>query len=172
MTAKKKKVVPKATRVRRLVKKCRAVTSLLVRTRDGECVICALAGKGTSDPKKLNAHHWIISDARSVKHRFNPANLISLCWAHHLHGVHKEASYSYVLKLKEAAISRGIVTEEEVDSIAHDDETITLTEPWLQAKLQKLESLLESQSCVSSCDPPPKEAAGSCNGSNASAPRD
>lgn len=160
---KKKKVVPKATRIRRLAKKCNDVVSLLVRVRDGSCVLCP-DGVGQADYKKLNAHHWIISRARSVKHRFNPINLVSLCWAHHLHGVHKEASYAYLLKLKEAVLARGIATEEEIDRIARDDESVDLTEDWLTAQLQDLQrraSLYALQ---------PIAAAGSCSESTASAP--
>ena len=157
-TKKKKKRGPnKAVRMRRLLKKCKEAASLLVRLRDNGCVICALNGVVNSDPKKLNAHHWIISYARSVKHRFNPVNLVSLCWAHHLHGVHKEASYAYLLKIKEAVIARGVATEKEIDLIARDTEAVEPTEEWLACQLAEL------QRGVSLDGQPPIVAAGSCN---------
>ena len=163
-TKKKKRGPNKQVRVRRLLKKCNEMASLLVRLRDRGCVICAAAGVTQTDYKKLNAHHWIVSRARSVKHRFNPANLVSLCWAHHLHGVHKEASYAYLLKIKEAVLERGIATEEEISLIAHDNEAVTPTESWL---LNQLDAI---QRGVSLYDLRPTAAAGSCSENISAAP--
>ena len=163
--AKKKKRGPnKAVRVRRLLKKCRETASLLVRLRDRGCLICMLAGREAGDPKKLNAHHWIISAARSVKHRFNPSNMVSLCWAHHLHGVHKEASYAYLLKIKEAVIARGVTTAADIDNIARDVEMLEPTEAWLTAQLDDL------QRGVLLYDQQPTAAASSCSENSAAAP--
>lgn len=100
-------------KIKRLKKKCDALWSEAVRTRDGECVLC-----GKKDG--LNAHHWIHSKAQGNKHRWNVKNGVTLCFACHIYKVHTYASADIMLQLKYAAFMRGIVTPQEMEEIAND----------------------------------------------------
>lgn len=100
-------------KIKRLKKKCDALWSEAVRTRDGECLLC---GK----KEGLNAHHWIHSRAQGNKHRWNVKNGVALCFACHLYKVHHYASADIMLQLKYAALQRGIVTPTELEEIADD----------------------------------------------------
>ena len=116
MTKKLKKKKPKKRvkliTIPKLKKKCYALWSEIVRLRDGCCIL-----SGTTE--LLQAHHWIISSARSLKYRYDIRNGVTLTFATHLRGVHTEASYAYIQAIAEAAIARGILTSDELNEIAH-----------------------------------------------------
>jgi len=133
MQAKKKKGVPKATRIRRLVKKCHAAWSKLVRTRDGKCCLCG-------SEKTLSAHHWVVAAHRSRQDRFNPANGITLCYGCHLHVVHKDASYANSVALYNAALDASIPEQDILDILSRvGTESPPFKEEELQKKLEELE---------------------------------
>ena len=92
----KKKGPNKATRMRRLKKACHEAWSRVVRLRDKTCRRCSV-GKTPEEldkPQSLAGHHWIVSAARSLQDRYNPANGTALCYGCHIRVIHKEASYA------------------------------------------------------------------------------
>ena len=102
-----------AKKIKALKTKCDKLWSEAVRTRDGACVLC---GK----TEGLNAHHWIHSKAQGNLHRWDIKNGITLCFACHIYKVHSYASADILEQLKAAAFARGIVTPEELESIANN----------------------------------------------------
>lgn len=132
--AKKKRGPTKPVRMRRLLKKCNEAWSRAVRHRDGKCLICG-------ETKNLHAHHWIVSRARSRKYRFDIRNGVTLCYAHHLRGIHTEASLAFMLMITKAVT---FITFEEAQAIAADatgDVSSPYTEEELTATLTALEAL-------------------------------
>jgi len=130
--AAKKKTVPKATRIRRLVRKCHEAWSLLVRTRDGKCLRCGAT-------KSLAAHHWVVSDHRSRQDRFNPSNGISLCYGCHIHVIHKDASYANSVDLYNLALDAGIPEQDILDILSRvGTDSLPFKEEDLEAKLDWL----------------------------------
>lgn len=131
-TKKKKKRGPtKAVRMRRLLKKCSEAWSKAVRQRDGRCLIC-----GVTD--NLQAHHWLVSRARSRKYRFDLRNGVSLCYAHHVHGIHTEASLAFLM-----AIMKNVTFMDHAEAIsiaqsATGDTSEPFTEEDLIATLDRL----------------------------------
>lgn len=101
-----------AKKIKALKNKCDKLWSEAVRTRDGACVLC---GK----TEGLNAHHWIHSKAQGNLHRWDVKNGITLCFACHIYKVHSYASADVIEQLKAAAFARGIVTPDELESIAN-----------------------------------------------------
>ena len=101
-----------AKKIKALKTKCDKLWSEAVRTRDGACVLC---GK----TEGLNAHHWIHSKAQGNLHRWDIKNGITLCFACHIYKVHSYASADILEQLKAAAFARGIVTPDELESIAN-----------------------------------------------------
>lgn len=101
-----------AKKIKALKNKCDKLWSEAVRTRDGACVLC---GK----TEGLNAHHWIHSKAQGNFHRWDVKNGITLCFACHIYKVHSYASADVIEQLKAAAFARGIVTPDELESIAN-----------------------------------------------------
>jgi hypothetical protein len=87
---KKKRGPNKAVRIRRLLKKCSEAWSKAVRCRDGRCLVCGAT-------ENLQAHHWLISRARSRRYRFDLRNGVTLCYGHHLRGIHTEASLAFLM---------------------------------------------------------------------------
>ena len=130
--AKKKKVVPKATRMRRLLKKCHEAWSLVVRLRDKTCRRCGAEGN-------LAAHHWIVSKARSRQDRFNPANGAALDYGCHIRVIHNEASYANAVALYNKMLET--VPEQEIlDVLARaGQESPPFTEEGLTETLRNLE---------------------------------
>ena len=100
-------------RIKRLKKKCDELWSKAIRERDGACILCG-------NTNGLAAHHWIHSRAQGNKHRWNIRNGVTLCYACHIHKVHKHASAEIIDELKEAAFERGILTPAEYDVIRYD----------------------------------------------------
>ncbi len=99
----------------KLLKKVQQVVNAKVRARDGCCLICKHNGIKTT--KGLQAHHYILAQGESSLHRFNLKNLITLCYGHHIHGVHKNPTISSLRLVEQLAIENGIVTKEEIDQI-------------------------------------------------------
>lgn len=100
-------------KIKSLKNKCDKLWSEAVRTRDVECILC-----GKKDT--LQAHHWIHSKAQGNMHRWEIKNGVTLCYACHIHKVHKYSSADILDQLKGAAFDRGIVTPEELEAIAND----------------------------------------------------
>lgn len=113
--SRKRKAYGKKYRGVKEKKKCHEVWSEIVRIRDGRCVIC---GKETS----LAAHHFVTSAARSLRNRYDTANGITLCFGHHNHGVHVEASYAFTKKLVDIALAQGSLTQEKLDALLSEPE--------------------------------------------------
>jgi hypothetical protein len=133
-TTKKKKVVPKATRIRRLAKKCHEAWSLVVRLRDKTCRRCGAEGN-------LAAHHWIVSKARSRQDRFNPANGCALDYGCHIRVIHNEASYANAVALYNKMLET--VPEQEIlDVLARaGQDSPEFTEEGLTETLANLEKM-------------------------------
>lgn len=100
-------------KIKTLKHKCDKLWSEAIRTRDGECILC-----GRKDT--LQAHHWIHSRAQGNLHRWDIRNGVTLCYGCHLHKVHTYASTDIIEQLKAAAFAKGIVTPEEMESIANN----------------------------------------------------
>lgn len=102
-------------KLKALKNKCDKLWSEAIRTRDGECILC-----GKKDT--LQAHHWIHSKAQGNMHRWEVKNGVTLCYACHIHKVHKYSSADILDQLKAAAFDRGIVTPEELEAISNNHE--------------------------------------------------
>ena len=100
-------------KIKALKNKCDKLWSEAIRTRDGECILC---GK----KETLQAHHWIHSKAQGNMHRWEVKNGVTLCYACHIHKVHKFSSADILEQLKAAAFDRGIVTSEEMEAISNN----------------------------------------------------
>ena len=55
-------------------------------------------------------------------HRWDVKNGVTLCYACHIHKVHKYSSADILDQLKAAAFDRGIVTPEELEAISNNHE--------------------------------------------------
>ena len=145
-TKKKKKRGPnKAVRMRRLLKKCNEAWSRAVRYRDGRCLVC-----GVTDI--LQDHHWLVSRARSRRYRFDLRNGVTLCYGHHLRGIHTEASLAFLM-----LIMRNVtfITQNEAIDIANSAEG-DVSDPFTEEELTA--TLLRLQSLVPAPDDKTKEA--------------
>lgn len=116
-----------------LKKKCDELWSKAVRLRDGRCLLC-----GKTDG--LNAHHYVQSRARSLTHRHNVKNGITLCFACHIYKVHTDATVNMLERVKRAAIENGVATLKEIEAIENDR---SLCKPTLAELEQRKESLLD-----------------------------
>ena len=96
--------------LKKLDKKADALWSQCIRARDKECVLC---GRKTA----LQAHHWILSRAQSSRYKFDLRNGVTLCYGCHIHGIHSRPSLYLMNRLKEACLTRGIVTKEDINEI-------------------------------------------------------
>ncbi len=134
MPTAKKKAVPKATRMRRLMKKCHAAWSLAVRLRDKSCRRCGATGS-------LAGHHWIVSAARSLQDRFNPANGAALCYACHIRVIHREASYANMVALYNKMLET--VSEQEILDVL--SRAGTESKPYTEDQLTAILAGLEAQ---------------------------
>lgn len=93
----------------------------------------------TGNTYRVSAHHYIISRARSLKHRYNPKNGISLCYGCHIRKVHVEASYDATRTLVDSALTAGIITNDELEEIRESaGEITTLKREDLNELLDKL----------------------------------
>lgn len=104
----------RAEKIKRIKKQCDELWSKCVRVRDGACILC---GKHEG----LAAHHWIHSRARSLAHRHDVRNGVTLCFACHIYKVHTDATAATMEELTKAALNRGIVTENELKEIENDN---------------------------------------------------
>ena len=139
MIKKKKKAIP----LSRLIKKADEIASRIVRKRDGCCLLC---GKKKSESEPLQAHHYIITKGRSTKHRWNLKNLVSLCYPCHLFKMHStQTCLRYTEALKKSAIMNGIATEQEIEEIKNDMETIHSTRSFIETKIEELKKIEEEQ---------------------------
>lgn len=115
-----KKPKKKLSEMKRLSKKLSDLCSEYVRKRDGKCILC---GKHT-EYKNLAAHHWIKTKARSLKYRYDPRNLVSLCYGCHICQIHNNPTISIMEELKQKCINNNIVTEKEIEEIKNDNEVV------------------------------------------------
>lgn len=134
MTKKKKKPT-----IKRLIKIADEIASRIVRKRDGRCLMC---GK----TENLQAHHWIITKARSTKHRWNLKNLVSLCYYCHLFLMHShQTCLRHTDTLKKAVIMNRIATEQEIEEIKSDTELLSSTRSFIETKIAELKQIEETQ---------------------------
>ena len=110
----------RAEKIKRLKKECDKLWSQAVRMRDGACILC---GKREG----LAAHHWIHSRARSLAHRHDVRNGVTLCFADHIYKVHTDATAATMEELTKAAMQRGIVTAQELVEIENDNSIAKFT---------------------------------------------
>lgn len=126
-TKKKKKPT-----LRKLIKIADDLASKIVRKRDGRCLMC---GK----TENLQAHHWIITKARSTKHRWDLKNLVSLCYYCHLFLMHShQTCLRHTDTLKKAVIMNHIATEQEIEEIKNDTELLSSTRSFIETKIEEL----------------------------------
>jgi hypothetical protein len=123
----------------KLIKQLDETCSLVVRQRDNKCILC---GGYVGEPKKLQAHHWILSRGQSNKYRWDTANLCSLCWACHIHKIHQHPTVPLLEELKNRIIFAGIATQEDIDRISSDRGVCKLSNYELEEKLNELKLLL------------------------------
>ena len=130
---KKKTTAQKKTALK---KKCDELWSKAVRLRDGRCLLC-----GKTDG--LAAHHYIQSRARSLLHRHNVKNGITLCFACHIYKVHTDATTNMLEQVKRAAIGNNIATEAEIEAISNDRSICQLNLEDLEIRKAHLEDYIE-----------------------------
>lgn len=132
-TKKKKKPT-----LRKLIKIADDLASKIVRKRDGRCLMC---GK----TENLQAHHWIITKARSTKHRWDLKNLVSLCYYCHLFLMHStQTCLRHTDTLKKAVIMNHIATEQEIEEIKNDTTILNSTRTYIEAKIEELNKIEEA----------------------------
>ena len=120
----------------KLIKKLDELWSKKVRERDNKCILC---GKYIGQPEKLQAHHWIITRARSLKYRWDLRNGVSLCYGCHICQVHHNPSVDLMNRLYNLAILNKVATINEVDEILLNSTAITkLSIKDLEQKLEEL----------------------------------
>jgi len=125
--------------IKRLIKIADEIASRIVRKRDGRCLMC---GK----TENLQAHHWIITKARSTKHRWNLKNLVSLCYYCHLFLMHShQTCLRHTDTLKKAVIMNRIATEQEIEEIKSDTELLSSTRSFVETKIAELKQIEETQ---------------------------
>lgn len=129
----------KKTNRQKMYAKLDKLVSEIVRSK-GRCILC---GK-QFDPKKLNAHHWIVTRAHSTKHRWNLHNLCSLCYTCHIHKIHSTASLKYLDTLKRNAIAYGVATPQQIEEIANDNEIADFSMEDLERIYEDLKTLRSS----------------------------
>ena len=127
----------KKTDKQKLISKIDRAWSLAVRSRDNKCMLC---GK-TMDIKNLQAHHWIVSRARSLKYRYNIKNGVSLCYGCHICQIHHNPTVSVIEELGQRCIDSGIVTKQELTEIKNDRETVKYNLTDLKELLESLENI-------------------------------
>lgn len=123
----------------KLIKKLDEVCSLVVRNRDNKCILC---GGYVGEPKKLQAHHWILSRGQSNNYRWDIKNLCSLCYSCHIHKIHQHPTVPLLEELKSRILIAGIATQEDIDRISSDRGTYKYSIPDLEDKLKELKLLL------------------------------
>lgn len=109
--------------------------SLYVRYRDNKCLLC---GKYENQPEKLQAHHWILSRARSLQYRFDPRNGVSLCYGCHIHQVHTNPTVDLLNRLTESAVLHGVVSREDIEDISKHGRNIS------KLSINELRQMLEN----------------------------
>jgi hypothetical protein len=103
-----------------LYKKLDTNMSIITRLREnGHCVLC----EKEVGFKKLQAHHWIRTKGASTKFRWELKNLVGLCYPCHIHKIHSTASAQYFEPLKRNIFAKGLISEEEYESILWDKQT-------------------------------------------------
>lgn len=123
----------KKTSRQKMYAKLDKLASEIVRKR-GRCVLC----NKQFDPKKLNAHHWIVTKGHSTKYRWDLRNLVPLCYACHIHKIHSTASLKYLEILKKNAIAYGICSQKDVDEISGNYEVADFSMEDLENIFEKL----------------------------------
>ena len=118
----------------KLLKELDKLWSLAVRNRDKKCILCGQ----TKDVKKLQAHHWIKTRARSLKYRFDIRNGVSLCYGCHICQLHNNPTVDMIEDLTEKCIDSGIVTRAEIEEIKNDNETVKYSIGDLNDKINNL----------------------------------
>lgn len=119
----------------KLIKMADAIASRIVRARDKRCLMC-----GKTD--NLQAHHYIITKGRSTKHRWNLKNLITLCWHCHLHLCHSTQTCLRITEtIKKSAIMNGIASQQDIEEIANDTETMHSTRSFVESKIEELKEI-------------------------------
>lgn len=128
----------KKTNRKKTYEKLDKLASEIVRSR-GRCVLC----NKQFEPKKLNAHHWIVTRAHSLKYRWDLRNLVPLCYTCHIHKIHSTASLKYLDNLKRNAVAYGITTVEEIAKISSDNELADYSMEDLNNIYEELKKLKE-----------------------------
>lgn len=100
---------------KKILKELDKYWSLLVRNRDRKCMLC---GGFIEQIDKLQAHHWILSRAKSLKYRYDVRNGISLCYGCHIHQVHTNPTVDIINRLMASAVQNRIVSQDEISEIS------------------------------------------------------
>lgn len=126
---KKKKLIT----LPKLLKETQSIVNARARKRDGCCLWCKEMGKHTD--KSLQAHHYIVAQGSCSKERFNEKNLITLCYGHHIHGIHKNPTIDNIDMIKRIALKNGIVSEKEMEKIIKSRGSI---KKWTREELENI----------------------------------
>jgi len=98
------------TKRQKLIKDLDTLWSKAVRERDGECLLCLKRDT-------LQAHHWIVPRARSLKHRWDIRNGTTLCYTCHMFKIHACSTLDNVERLKEVALRRSVIDEKGIEEV-------------------------------------------------------
>ena len=104
----------KKTKRQKLVEKLDNNISLIIRSRDGKCLLC---GK-EANIKELDCHHFIHGRG-NFKYRWDFKNCVSLHKGCHRFKIHNSANTPHLEQLKKNVIGN-ILTQEEYEEIVWD----------------------------------------------------
>jgi len=117
----------------KLLRETQVLVNKQARDRDKKCLRC---GNETS----LQAHHYILAQGSSSKHRFNLENLITLCYGCHIHYVHKHCTVQVIDEIRQIALNNKITTPERLEEIKLDRES----KKWLRYELEEFKEGLKN----------------------------
>lgn len=129
----------KKTNRQKMYEKLDKIVSEIVRMK-GRCILC---GK-QFDPKKLNAHHWIVTRGHSTKYRWDLRNLVALCYPCHIHKIHSTASLKWLDTLKRNALAYGVCSAKDIEEISGNYEIADFSMEDLERMYEDLKQLKSS----------------------------
>jgi len=127
---KKKKLKP----LPKLLKETQALVNKSIRERDKRCLRCGNDGSN-------QAHHFILAQGSSSLYRFDPRNLITLCYGCHIHWLHANPTIDRIDEIRSIALSKGICTEEDIAELISNKGQI---KKWTRYELEELKENLTS----------------------------
>lgn len=126
---KREKLPPTKKLKKQLWELCRQI---VLNKYKNKCILC-------DKTEKINVHHWIFNELNSSKYRYDVNNLTCLCFYHHLRYVHTRSSWNVLKTLKDAILSKGIITEQQLKEIAEDKDYMSVdcdNRIWLNEQIE------------------------------------